>query len=149
MKIQRWFVALVLVTAAPFVSAKTCAVAITGNDQMQYNLKEIKIAADCTEVEVTLKHIGKLPVAAMGHNWVLAKTPDMGAVANAGMPAGLANNYLPKGDARVIASTKIIGGGETTAVKFNIANLTKGGDYSFFCSFPGHWAMMHGKFIIG
>ncbi|MDF4805588.1 azurin, partial [Vibrio parahaemolyticus] len=21
-----------------------------------------------------------------------------------------------------------------------------GGDYSFFCSFPGHWAIMQGKF---
>ena len=87
MKIQRWLAVLALVTAAPFVSAKPCAVAITGNDQMQYSLKEIKIAADCTEVTVTLKHIGKLPVTAMGHNWVLAKTPDMGALANAGMAA--------------------------------------------------------------
>jgi azurin len=149
MKIQRWLAALALVTAAPFVCAKPCALAITGNDQMQYDLKEIKIAADCTEVTVTLKHIGKLPATAMGHNWVLAKTPDMGALANAGMAAGLPNNYLPKVDARVLASTKIIGGGETTTVKFNTNKLTKGGDYSFFCSFPGHWALMKGKFIFG
>mgnify|MGYP006273075589 CR=1 FL=1 len=23
-----------------------------------------------------------------------------------------------------------------------------GGDYTFFCSFPGHWSVMHGKFIV-
>jgi azurin len=149
MKTHRWLIALALVAAAPFASAKTCSVAIEGNDQMQYNLKEIKIAADCTEVEVTLKHVGKFPVAAMGHNWVLVKTPDMAAVANAGAPAGLPNNYLPKGDARVLASTKVIGGGESTSVKFSTSTLQAGGDYSFFCSFPGHWALMHGKFLFG
>jgi azurin len=149
MKMNRWLIALVLVAAAPFASAKPCSVAIEGNDQMQYNLKEIKIAADCTEVEVTLKHVGKLPATAMGHNWVLAKTPDMSPIANAGSSQGLPNNYLPKNDARIIASTNIIGGGQTTSVKFNTSKLQKGGDYTFFCSFPGHWVMMHGKFIFG
>jgi len=149
MKINPWFAALALVAAAPFASAKTCSVAIEGNDQMQYNLKEITIAADCKEVEVTLSHAGKFPAAAMGHNWVLAKTEDLQAIVNAGATAGLDNNYLPKGDARIIASTKIIGGGESTSVKFSTSKLTKGGDYSFFCSFPGHWAIMHGKFLFG
>jgi len=149
MKMNPWFFALALVAAAPFASAKTCPVAIEANDQMQYNLKEIKVGADCTEVEVTLKHVGKLPATAMGHNWVLAATPDMAAVANAGVAMGLANNYLHLPDARVLAHTKIIGGGETTSVKFSTSALKKGGDYSFFCSFPGHWALMHGKFLFG
>jgi azurin len=149
MKINPWFAALALIAAAPFASAKPCSVAIEGNDVMQFNLKEIKIAVDCTEVEVTLKHVGKYPAAAMGHNWVLAKSEDLQAIVNAGATAGLANNYLPKGDARIVASTKIIGGGESTSVKFNTSKLTKGGDYSFFCSFPGHWAIMHGKFLFG
>jgi len=25
----------------------------------------------------------------------------------------------------------------------------KGGDYTFFCSFPGHWSVMKGKLIFG
>jgi azurin len=149
MKMYPWFAALALVAAAPFVSAKTCSVEIEGNDQMQFNLKEIKVDADCTEVEVTLKHPGTFPAAAMGHNWVLAKSEDLQAIVNAGATAGLDNNYLPKGDARIIASTKIIGGGESTSVKFSTSKLAKGGDYEFFCSFPGHWAIMHGKFLFG
>ena len=54
---------------------------ISGTDQMQFDKKEIAVAADCTEVEVTLKHTGKLPAQAMGHNWVLAKTSDLAGVA--------------------------------------------------------------------
>ena len=130
-------------------SAKTCSVAIEGNDQMQFNKTSIPIAADCTEVELTLKHSGKLPATAMGHNWVLTTTADFQPVAPAGASAGPANNYVPKGDARVIAATKLVGGGESTTVKFPTSKLKKGGDYTFFCSFPGHWSLMKGKLSFG
>jgi azurin len=78
---------------------------------------------------------------------VLTKTADMQAVSTAGVSAGLDKDYLPAGDQRVIAHTKIIGGGESTSVKFKTSQLTKGGDYTFFCSFPGHSALMKGKLI--
>ena len=129
------------------LAAKTCNLAIEGNDLMKYNVTELKVGADCTDVEVTLKHVGKLPKQTMGHNWVLAKTADYTAVANAGMAAGLDKEYLPAGDQRIIAHTKVIGGGESTSVKFPLSKLTKGGDYTFFCSFPGHYGLMRGKFI--
>ncbi len=132
-----------------FASAKTCSVEISGNDQMQFDKSSIAIAADCTEVELTLKHPGKLPVTAMGHNWVLTKTSDFQPVATAGASAGPANNYVPKDDARVIAHTKLVGGGESTSIKFSTSKLQKGGDYTFFCSFPGHWSLMKGKLTFG
>ena len=130
-------------------SAKTCDVAIEGNDAMKFNTDRIAIAADCTEVQVTLKHPGKLPVTAMGHNWVLTETSAFQPVATAGTAAGAAAGYLPKNDPRVIASTKLIGGGETTTLRFPTAKLKKGGDYTFFCSFPGHWTQMKGKLTFG
>jgi azurin len=68
-------------------------------------------------------------------------------VSTAGVSAGLDKDYLPAGDQRVIAHTKIIGGGESTSVKFKTSQLTKGGDYTFFCSFPGHSALMKGRLI--
>jgi len=123
---------------------KVCKLDIDANDAMQFDKKELDVAGDCTQVTLTLKHTGKLPASAMGHNWVLVKTADVTAVATAGMSAGLAANYLPAGDARIIAATKIIGGGETTSVTFPTSKLTKGGDYTFFCSFPGHYAIMKG-----
>jgi azurin len=128
------------------MAAKTCTYTIEGNDQMQYNLKEIKVGSDCTEVKIVLKHTGKLPAAAMGHNWVLTKTSDVDAVAKDGMSAPK-TDYVNPNDARVIAHTKIVGGGETTSVTFPTSKLKKGGDYTFFCSFPGHHSVMHGKFI--
>jgi azurin len=136
-------------THAAFAADKVCTLAISGNDQMQYDKKELDVAADCTQVELTLTHSGKLPAAAMGHNWVLVKTADVAAVANAGMSAGLTNNYLTPNDPRVIASTKVVGGGETATVTFPTSKLTKGGDYTYMCTFPGHYVIMKGTLKFG
>jgi len=132
-----------------FAADKVCKVGISGTDQMQYDKKEISVAADCTDVEVTLKHAGKLPAQAMGHNWVLAKTSDLSGVAGDGMGAGLPNDYIKQGDARVLAHTKVVGGGQSATVKFSTSVLKKGEAYSFFCTFPGHSSMMKGAFKFG
>lgn len=151
---QSRILAAVLALAAMSVcssvaSAKTCSVEIEGDDTMKFNKDRIAIAADCTDVQVTLKHVGKLPVAAMGHNWVLTETSAFQAVANAGMTAGAAAGYLPKDDARIIAHTKLVGGGEAATVRFPTTKLKKGGDYTFFCSFPAHSTLMKGKLTFG
>ena len=62
--------------------------------------------------------------------------------------AGAANNYVPKDDARVIAFTPLVGGGATTRTTFSGKKLVAGTDYSFFCSFPGHSALMKGKLVV-
>ena len=130
-------------------AGKVCKLEITANDLIQYDKKELHVAGDCATVELTLKHAGKLPIQSMGHNWVLTKTADVSAVASAGMAAGLKNDHVPANDQRVIAHTKLIGGGETTRVTFPTSKLQKGGDYTYFCSFPGHNAIMRGKLIFG
>jgi azurin len=129
--------------------ADPCKVEISGNDLMQYDKKELAVPATCKEITVTLHHSGKQPREAMGHDWVLVKTADLAAVDQAGLSAGLANNYVAPGDKRVLAHTKVIGGGETTSVTFSASILSKGGDYSYLCTFPGHSALMHGKFKFG
>ncbi|KRG44961.1 azurin [Stenotrophomonas pictorum JCM 9942] len=135
-----------LLPAAP-VLARTCAVTIESNDRMQFSLPQITVAADCTQVDLTLKHTGKMAANVMGHNWVLTRTADFQPVATLGMRSTLADSYLPKGDARVIAFTPVIGGGQTARVRFATSKLVRGGDYTFFCSFPGHWGMMKGKLV--
>jgi azurin len=135
---------LLLAASGAFGADKVCKVDIAGTDQMQFDKKEIVIAPDCTEVELVLKHAGKLPAAAMGHNWVLTRTADVASVATDGIAAGIANDHVKKGDARVLAYTKVIGGGQTTSVKFKTAVLKKGEAYTYFCSFPGHSAIMKG-----
>jgi len=140
---------LLFAAGSAFAADKVCKVDIASTDQMTFDKKEIAVAADCTEIEVTLTHTGKMPAAAMGHNWVLAKTADAQGVANDGLSASVANDHIKPGDTRVIAHTKLIGGGQTTSVKFPASALTKGGAYTFFCTFPGHIALMKGTFKFG
>jgi azurin len=128
---------------------KVCKLEITGNDLMQYDKKELVVAKDCTSVEVTLKHVGKLPAASMGHNWTLVKTADIAAVSNDGLSAGLPANYIKAGDKRVIAHTKVVGGGESATVTFPTSALKAGEAYSYICTFPGHVALMKGTLKFG
>ena len=124
----------------------SCELTIEANDRMQFSALTMEAPASCAEITVTLTHTGQLPREGMGHNWVLTTSADFNDVANEGMKAGLANNYMPAGDSRVIAGTQIIGGGDTASVTFSTSGMTAGGDYTYFCSFPGHWGMMKGSF---
>ena len=139
-----------LLMSAPAAAADAaCKLEIAGTDSMTYDKKELAVPATCKEVTLTLHHSGQLPAAAMGHDWVLVNTPDFNAVVNDGAGAGVANNYIKPGDKRVIAHTKIVGGGQSDTITFSTATLKAGGDYSFLCSFPGHNALMRGKFTFG
>jgi azurin len=126
-----------------------CKLAISGSDAMQYDKKELKVPATCKTVELTLTHSGKLAAGVMGHNWVLAKTADVAALTSAGLKAGIKNNHVPPGDKRVLASTKVVGGGQSTTVSFSTAGMKAGEAYTYFCTFPGHAAIMKGKFVFG
>jgi azurin len=125
-----------------------CSIDLKGNDQMKFEEQSVTVAASCKTITVNLTHVGKLPAQAMGHNVVIAPTNAMQAIATDGMKAGLAQNYVSPTDARVIAHTKVIGGGEKTATSFPGSKLKAGGAYSFFCSFPGHVALMKGQLIV-
>lgn len=143
-----WVLALgsALLLSSPAWSQE-CSVTIDGNDQIQFSTKELRVSKSCQEVTVTLRHTGQLAANVMGHNWVLTATPDWQAVATAGQSSG-PPNYVPAGDARVLAATDVIGGGQTTSVKLDMSKLTAGGDYTYFCSFPGHFVLMNGKLIV-
>ena len=138
-----------LLFSAPAAAAdKVCKLEIAGNDQMQYDKKDLSVAADCTQVQLTLKHTGTLPKEAMGHNWVLVKAADLTSVANAGMSAGPANNYIQAGDKRVIAHTKVVGGGQSDTITFPTTGLA-GQSLMYLCTFPGHNALMRGTLKVG
>jgi azurin len=139
--------ALFLIACADQAFSQDCALVIEGNDQIQFVQSELRVSSSCSEVTVTLQHIGSLAANIMGHNWVLSETSDWQALAQAGQSAG-PPNYVPGDDARVLAATRIIGGGEETSVTFDLTGLEAGGDYTYFCSFPGHFVLMNGKFIV-
>lgn len=132
----------------PAAVVADCATEIEGNDAMQFNVSSIVVPASCKDFKITLKHTGKMPVTAMGHDVVIAKEADMKAVDADGIAAGAAEGYVKPGDDRVIAHTKLIGGGETTSVSFPVSKIQGDGPFSFFCSFPGHSALMKGSISV-
>jgi azurin len=135
-----------LATGAAY--ADPCKITIESNDMMRFNLREMTVPAQCGEVQVILKHSGHLPAKVMGHDWVLARDSDMPAIVNAGLAAGPQRGFLPENDKRIIAATKLVGGGETAAVTFNTSALRKGVRYAFFCTSPGHSAVMRGTLVL-
>jgi azurin len=118
---------------------------IEGNDQMQFNTKELKAVAG-KPITLTLKHVGKIPKAAMGHNLVILQEGTDEAAFAAKAIEAKDTDYIPASEkASIIAHTKLIGGGEEDTIEFTI---DKKGTYNFLCTFPGHVAMMKGVLIV-
>ena len=138
-----------LLLASGLAYADPCKLALESNDQMQFSVRELVVPNECGEVEVTLKHSGKMSARAMGHDWVLAKDSDVSAIVNAGLAAGPAHGYLPEHDKRINAATPIVGGGESATVKFATSLLQAGSRYVFFCTSPGHATVMRGRLLVG
>lgn len=131
-------------TEEPVANGEVVEVSISGNDQMQFNKNEIRVKAGQT-VRLTLNHVGEMTEQVMGHNWVLLKKgTDIPEFGNAAASAK-ENNYIPQGTDKVIAHTEMIGGGESVTIEFQ---APEAGTYDFICSFPGHFALMKGKFIV-
>jgi azurin len=142
-------IAALLAGASGATHADECSLSVEANDLMQFNVRSLQVPSSCQHVEVQLRHVGKQDAHVLGHDWVLARTADVSALTNAGMAAGFERGYLPAGDARILASTGIVGGGQAASITFSMEKLVPGGDYTFFCSFPGHAALMRGRFVIG
>ena len=132
----------------PAAVVADCSTTIESNDAMQFNAASIAVPSSCTDFTIKLVHTGQMPVAAMGHNVVIAAQADMAGVLADGMGAGLDNNYVKPGDTRVVAHTEVIGGGGSTSVTFPVSKLQAGGPFEFFCSFPGHAALMKGTISV-
>ena len=144
----RFLIAIALFGVATPGFAAVCEQVIKSDDAMKFDLKEIVVPTSCKKFTVKLEHTGKLPKSAMGHNWVLTRTEDFQGMAKAAAAAGISKDYVPE-DARIIAHTKLLGGGQSDAVTFDVKKLAAGSSYTYFCSFPGHWAMMKGVLTLG
>ena len=142
--------ALLLALALSVASAKEKPqeVVITGNDTMQFDVKNFEVKAG-SKVKLTLKNVGKIPKIAMGHNLVVLKK-GITAVAfgQKALGAGAsATNALPEslmGD--VIAATKLLGPAESETIEFTAPK--EAGSYEYVCTFPGHFALMRGTMMV-
>lgn len=126
-------------------SSNAVNIGLTGNDLMQFDKKEIRVKAG-QEVTLTLRHVGKMELIVMGHNFVLLKPGvEVGTFAQEATISGKATDWIPNDGKDVIAHTKMIGGGQSTTVTFT---APEAGTYDFLCSFSGHFGTMKGKFIV-
>ncbi len=141
-------IALLGLLSTPLLAAE-CSTTIEGNDAMQFSKATITVPSTCKTFAVTLKHVGKLPKTAMGHNWVLSHATDEEGVVADGLKAGAKDSYEKPNDARIIAHTKLLGGGESDTATFNVSKLKAGESYAYFCTFPGHASLMKGTLSIG
>ena len=139
--------ALLILSLCAF-SAMAAEITIEGNDAMQFNVKEFKVKAGET-VKLTLKHVGKLPKVAMGHNLVIlhmgtdAMTWGLQVMANGG---NAGNDFIPTDQSKIIAHTKLLGGGESDTIEFTAPSAP--GSYPYLCTFTGHVAMMRGVMVV-
>lgn len=132
-------------TITATLEGDVAVVNLGSTDQMTYTAKVIKVPAG-KKVKLTLKHEGQLAKEVMGHNFILLKK---GVDANAFAAAASAakdTDYIAEGqEEEIIAHTEMIGGGASTTIEFD---APEAGTYRFMCSFPGHFAMMQGDFIV-
>ncbi len=142
-KLSLIFAALI---AAPCAFAQT-KLELTGNDQMQYSAKTLEVTTG-DKVTLSFKHIGQLPVVAMGHNVVILK-PGTSVPGFAGKCATAKDTgYIPQdadSKAAVVAHTKLLGGGEADTITFTAGEP---GAYPYICTFPGHFAIMQGVLTV-
>ena len=111
---------------------------IKGSDRMKFDVTEIT-ASPGEEIRIVLTTVSKIPKVAMAHNVVvMEKDTDLQNFVNkSAMARG--NEYIaPELKDKVIAATGLAGGGETVEVTFTVPEET--GDYTYLCSFPGHYA---------
>lgn len=145
---RKLLAASVLSIMAAGAMAAECEVVLEGNDQMKYNLDKIEMSKSCETFTIHLKHVGKMAKNVMGHNVVISKAEDLQAIATDGIMAGVDADYLKADDERVIANTHMIGGGEETSLELKPADFDPANKYKFFCTFPGHVALMQGDLIV-
>ncbi len=116
---------------------------LNSNDQMLFDKGLLK-GKSGEEINLTLNHTGKISKEFMGHNFVLLKKDvDVDDFAQRAVIAK-DNQYIPEGD-ETIAYTNMLGGGESDSITFTV---DEPGSYIYICTFPGHYQIMKGEFII-
>ncbi len=121
-------------------------VEISADDTMRYDPAGFEVKAG-QRVRIVLKNVGKLPKIAMGHNLIVLKEgAKMAEFAQAALTAK-DSGYIPESKrGETIAYTKLLGPGESDSIEFSAPE--KPGKYEYFCSFPGHWALMKGVITV-
>ena len=128
-------------------NGKARTVELVGTEKMKFDKEEITARPGET-IRIVLKSVGTMPKTIMAHNFVLLKQGVDAAEFNKASFNARATDFIaPERKDDVLANTPLAGAGETVEVVFKAP--AKAGNYTFICSFPGHFAMgMRGRFIV-
>ncbi len=141
-------ISLISIFSSSVFANDHCSVDISAADNMMFDTKQITVDSTCSSFTINFKHKGKMPIQAGGHNVVVIETKDFNTiVSKIDMKLGADTGFLPD-TPEVLAKTAIIGGGGETKVSFDPSSMSKDGKYTFFCSFPGHYAIMKGNVAV-
>ena len=121
-----------------------CSLEMSSADILQFNKKKLIIDSSCSKFTIYFKHEGEMAAGTFGHNVVIVERKNFDKVkARIDMKLGEKLGYLPEMP-EILAKTEIIGGGGQTSVTIDATKFSKGSEYMFFCSFPGHYGGMQG-----
>ncbi|MEX0772667.1 MAG: plastocyanin/azurin family copper-binding protein [Balneolales bacterium] len=109
-------------------------------DQMQFDKDEIRVSPNQT-VRIVL--INEATMDAMKHNVLIVNEGTVNEVGQAAM-SEVDNDYVPESPDVLFASA-LAEPGETVEIEFTPPGP---GTYEFVCTFPGHYSMMRGTFIV-
>lgn len=112
---------------------------VTGGQTGQFSILESIEAAPGEELRISLRTVSNLPPTAMSHNFVvLTADAQVEQFARASLQAA-DNEYIsPQYEDWVIASTGMLGNGESDTITFTAPE--EPGEYTFVCTFPGHFS---------
>lgn len=110
---------------------------VVGKDNMRFSVDKINATpGETIRIKFTVK--SDMPPAAMQHNLaILDKDADVDAFVNASMSAKDNEYIAPNMEDQVVATTKMLSGGETDTIEFTVPDAP--GNYEFVCTFPGHF----------
>ena len=122
-----------------FVVEEAAEGLVTGGQAGQYILLEGIEAEPGEEIRIRLTTVSNLPPTAMSHNLaIVALGTDTDAFARASITARDNEYIAPDFEDQVIATTAMLGDGETDTITFTVPEET--GEYDYVCTFPGHFA---------
>lgn len=115
---------------------------LTGNDQQHYNQTLFKVNAGKT-ITLNFQNVGTQKT--MTHD-VTVLQPNTN-IDSLGIHVALAksiDNLSASDKSEIIAHTKMLGPGQKDSISFT---LPTPGVYEFMCTYPGHYATMHGSIV--
>ena len=121
---------------ATSVFASNCEIKIEGSDMMKYDVAEITLDTSCEQTKISLKHAGKLPINAMGHNVVIVEEKNLSKITQQiNFSLGVEKGYLPDSE-DIIFISAMVGGGDPPNWKWIFQNWTRPRVMSFSAAFP-------------